>query len=245
MNASSAATTITSIEDFFRDVVPTTFAESRGRWVFRGHAETKWGLLPSVSRSVRTAKNLIGHEKSLLEAFRREACIYQRTDCTSDWEWLAFGQHHGLPTRMLDWTHNPLAALYFVVSDSTEKDGELFTLHSTRKAGEITLGKSPFDITKPMKYYPRIVSERLRAQEGLFIVFDKPETCLSSCKQDRWSIKSYLVPSESKRELRYDLFRMGVHESALFPDVDGLARRVAWQNGVLSPRSQHSGEISQ
>lgn len=228
---------ICSVDDILKVVAQSTFAESRGRWVFRGHAQTGWKLTPSVARSARTAKTLVGHEKSLLEIFEREAPIYQRTDCQNIWEWLSFGQHHGLPTRLLDWTHNPLVALYFDIAEHGEEDGELFALHSTKKAGPVTLAKSPFDMNKPVKYYPRIVSERLRAQEGLFVVCSNPETCLFDSKQESWIIDRYLISAKAKHSIRYDLFRLGVHDSSLFPDVDGLARRIAWQHGVTPPRS--------
>lgn len=237
MSKAATAKSLSSVEQLLRVVGHSKFSESRGRWVFRGHARSKWKLLPSVSRSARTAKNLIGHEKSLLEIFQREASIYQRTDCQNAWEWLSFGQHHGLPTRMLDWTHNPLVALYFAVSSDEETDGELFALRSTKKAGPVTMSKSPFDMDKPVKYYPRIVSERLRAQEGLFIVFSDPDVCLFESKQENWEIDRFLIPSGSKADIRYDLYRLGVHDSSLFPDVDGLARRLAWQHGVNPPRA--------
>ena len=227
---------ISSVEDLLKVVAPSTFSESRGRWVFRGHAQKEWKLTPSVARSPRTAKTLIGHEKSLLEIFEREAPIYQRTDCQNIWEWLSFGQHHGLPTRLLDWTHNPLVALYFAICENDDIDGELFALHSTNKAGPVTLQKSPFEMAKPVKYYPRIVSERLRAQEGLFVVCNQPEICLLESKQNGWVIEQYMISAKAKAAIRYDLFRLGIHDSSLFPDVDGLSRRIAWQHGIKPAR---------
>jgi hypothetical protein len=229
---------IESINDFFDVIAPSTFSESRGRWVFRGHAISGWDLKPSISRSKKTSKTIRGHEQSMLEAFEREAHIYKRADCENEWEWLALAQHHGLPTRMLDWTHNPLVSLYFAVSSEKNEEGEIFTLHSKKKAGRKTLSKSPFDLEKPVKYYPKIVSERLRAQEGLFIVFNDPETCLFECKQGNWVIERFSIPAKSKQGLQYDLFRLGVHESALFPDIDGLARRISWQHGITPPRAK-------
>lgn len=223
---------IKSIKDFFDIVAPTTFAEQRGRWVFRGHANKDFRLVPSVARSKRTSKYLIGHEKSLLEAFKREGESYTATNFDNDWEWLAFAQHHGLPTRFLDFSHNALAALFFSCIEEQDNDGMLIALHSTRKAGEATLAKSPFEIKQCIKYYPKILSPRIRAQEGLFIAFADPNKDLEDCKQPAWNLSKYVIPAISKPQLRYDLFRIGTHHSSLFPDVDGLARRVAWQHSV-------------
>lgn len=53
--------------------------------------------------------------------------------------------------------------------------------------------------------------------------------------RDDWKLNCLRVPKSRKEELRYELFRVGVHDSALFPDIDGLAARVRWQHTVSSP----------
>jgi FRG domain len=227
--------TICSVEAFLKHVAPTTFSDERGRWVFRGHSKATFDLLPSIARTQHTSKSLEKFEISIFEIFRREAPSYTDKEMEGDWEWLAFAQHHGLPTRMLDWSHNPLVALYFAVIEYPESDAELFALHSTRKVSQATLSKSPFVISSPVKYYPKIVSPRIRAQEGLFIVFSAPSQCLDQPLKDGWEIQRYLIPASEKTSIRYDLFRLGVHNSSLFPDVDGLSARLKWQHGA-SPR---------
>jgi type I restriction enzyme M protein len=47
----------------------------------------------------------------MLEKFKREAIPYLTIKPNDDWDWLALAQHHGLPTRLLDWTQNPLVAV--------------------------------------------------------------------------------------------------------------------------------------
>lgn len=228
---------IDSINAFFEHVAPIAFARERGRWVFRGHSDAAFRLIPSVARTTYTSSSLAKYEASIFNAFRREAESYGASGPVNQWEWLALAQHHGLPTRMLDWTHNPLVALYFSVSELPEKDGELFILSTHYQLGETTLLKSPFKISRCYKYYPRIVSPRIRSQEGLFVIFDDPESALDENIRQGWDLKRFVIPSSAKPGLRYDLFRMGMHHSALFPDIDGLAARLRWQHSVTPSQS--------
>jgi hypothetical protein len=223
---------ITSVHDFLSKTSPRYFSEARGRWVFRGHSNKAFDLKPSVGRGGHTATDCLAHEKSLFTIFVREAGSYLSPLPADEWEWLSVAQHHGLPTRFLDWTYNPLVALYFSVIENEEVDGEVFALNSMTKASRRTREKSPFEIKRPAKYYPNIVSPRIRAQEGLFIACSHIEQALDAPLRDDWSIERYLVPAATKARLRYELFRLGVHASALFPDIDGLAKRLKWQHCV-------------
>lgn len=213
-------------------VAPVAFSEQRGRWVFRGHSDSSFRLIPSIARSTHTSRSVLAFEKSILTAFRREASIYTPARLESEWEWLAFAQHHGLPTRMLDFTHNPLVALYFAVCELPDSEAELFALQSKRRVAESTLEKPPFDLSQPQKYYPKIVSPRIRAQEGLFVVFADPTAALDDSLPGGWSLKRYVIPAGAKKLIRYQLFRLGVHCSSLFPDVEGLSARLKWQHAV-------------
>lgn len=226
---------IDNVSELLKITSDSYFKKSRGQWVFRGHSDASYKLIPSVGRGGHTLSTTEKYEKSLFQRFKREAGSYLDPLPVNDWEWLSVAQHHGIPTRLLDWSQNPLVALYFAVQardESDESDGELVALNVPRKVPESATNGSPFDLRTAMKCYPNTVSPRIRAQEGLFVICPDPEKALDKNLRKTWRIEKILVPAASKARLRYELYRLGVHKSALFPDLDGLAARIKWEHTV-------------
>ena len=90
----------------------------RSYYAFRGMKDAAYDLRTSLARLGGSYNRLETH---LLRNFRKYA---QRQDVAGDsvWNWLAVAQHHGLPTRMLDWTYSPYVALHFVTQDTYSYD---------------------------------------------------------------------------------------------------------------------------
>lgn len=90
---------------------------NNSRWIFRGEGSYNTSeLLPKIGRDgvVREEKyHLAQIERIILKQFQLRAITHLPRTPKSDWEWLAIAQHCGLPTRLLDWTKNPLAAAFF------------------------------------------------------------------------------------------------------------------------------------
>jgi hypothetical protein len=223
---------INTVHQFLVHASESYFKEERGHWVFRGHSDIAFKLIPSVGRGKHTSKSREKYESSLFKIFCREAKVYTDSFPTDEWERLALAQHFGLPTRLLDWTMNPLIALYFAVEANPETDGELIALRAVNKITEKALGDSPFSVKRPMKFYPNIITPRIRSQEALFVVCCSIESPLDEDIRSDWKVEKLRIPKEKKDSLRYELYRIGIHKSALFPDLGGLAERLKWQHSV-------------
>ncbi len=84
---------------------------------YRGCGSDKDQLLPTLFRhkKLKTADELSGLERDLMTRFRQRSIPYHARSLSDDWEALFFMQHYGVPTRLLDWTENPLIALHFAL----------------------------------------------------------------------------------------------------------------------------------
>jgi type I restriction enzyme M protein len=158
--------------------------------------------------------------------FKRAALPHLDANPRNKWEWLSLAQHHGLPTRLLDWTFNPMVALYFAVEDNDDHDAVIFALNAEKKISQSIIDSGdPLTIDMPMKYIPTAHIPRIVVQEGLFTVQPAVETALNDQLRPDWTIDCVTMPSKAKQEFRYQLFRQGVHRASLFPDLDGLAQK--------------------
>ena len=141
---------------------------------------------------------------------------------TTNWDWLALGQHHGLPTRLMDWTRNPLVACYFAVEEEWDEDSVIYAYHN-RWYISIEKHPEPFEYDRVGKFIPRHLTRRITAQAGLFTIHPNPYEPFDSD-----NIEKLIIPNGIRREMKKTLNKYGIDRYSLFPDLDGLASHIKW-----------------
>jgi hypothetical protein len=229
--------------------------------LFRGQACDK-PLLPKLGRHPTKGK-LKKIEKLLLKEFSRTSIAFREYKPTDSWDLLALAQHHGLPTRLLDWTYSALAALWFVVRKPAEKSesgkfesGVVWVLCPFTEDFRLeTHGASPLDNdARTLVFRPKAISPRIVAQSGVFTVHKLIDGSrfipLEKNRRYKNKLIKLLVPAAQFPSIRRELDMFNANASLLFPDLDGLCSHLSWRYTKLSdeltpvqkgPRSSKTG----
>lgn len=203
---------------------------AKEQWIFRGEANDRNPLRPKSGRvgpesgSSRKKEFDENDEKAALESFKRQARPYLTHNPVTDLEWLAIAQHHGMSTRLLDWTESLLVAAYFAVEKAGTKGNAVIYGVKNLRTISSTEEKRPFAIKSPGIYRPPHIAARIPAQRSIFTVHPSPTDTFAPKGLERWVI-SRQVCSDVKRILD----ACAINESSLFPDMDGLSRYLGWR----------------
>lgn len=212
-------------------------------WVdkVKGHTETTiyrgqrkdYPLLPNICRNGEP-ETLLKNEKALLAQFQKEAprCLQVVPD--NDWEWLVVAQHHGLNTRLLDWTFNPYVALWFALEKATSSScPEVWVMNPLKEDVIEKLDQTrPFSGTRTKVFKSNFNIPRLKEQEGCFVLFkhikksQRGFVALEKNKQLRKRVSRVRIQSRAAKNILGQLEAMGYTKSRLYPNIDEVATNV-------------------
>lgn len=210
---------INSFPEFYE-----VFSEYRkdNRWMFRGQSDLSWPVIPKAGRHPYRERN----DLEYLSSWKRKACEYIPKSPTTEWEWMAIAQHHGLPTRLLDWSYNPLVAAFFACLSHPEKDAAIYCLKPKFYITSEIL--KPGKLKNIAKYKPNTVASRIGRQSGLFTAHPDPEVDLSKALQEGDELVSHTITAAYKRQMLFDLNHYGINRLTLMGDLDGLSAHMCW-----------------
>jgi hypothetical protein len=216
-----------------------------GLHIYRGQGKRgRWLLHPSIARLPSDFLNGYdswdGVQDNFLSNFKRLSLPYLETKPQNDIEWLILARHYGIPTNILDWTTNPLKALFFAVENLEQDkfDGVVWNLevsgyYKDRDLTELIKskrGKKGFLVC----YLPPHDNPRVVAQESILTFFPFPNSYKpipplenrKNYKKDIITLEEFVIPKENKEICRKELLNLGISHMSLFPDLEGVAKTI-------------------
>lgn len=225
-------TVISDIQSYIKLVLENAI---NGNFVYRGHASKEWTLKSSIGRNDNYSKDL---EKEIFLQFKKNFYSYTTERPKSDMDLLFLAQHYGLPTRLLDFTFNPMIALYFACEKVKEKEKEMdgrvyfWNINNQTLKDADLCSKAPhsidevFSIKRASFVVPNYTDARYKNQKALFLLSDQPE------KEFTFISDSYIVKKEYKEQMRHDLAILGYDKTLVYPLLDSLCYDIKERNGL-------------
>ncbi|HEX6106215.1 MAG TPA: FRG domain-containing protein [Gemmatimonadales bacterium] len=249
---------ISNLSELIARATPTEPDPRTGRLrdsgVYRGASSAAWPLLTSLDTlgGVSPPHAKADLEEHILRNFIRYSRPYFGSQPVNEWEVLVAAQHHGLPTRLLDWTYSPLVAAHFATVGPGGSDRAVWRLdwkavHRRFDLPELALLiqdlEETFSGEHPFTPWTLFADERGRREFACMIeppsldariVAQAATFTLCSEKRqpfDRFlerhglgsALTKFVIPAGEVGRLRDQLDLVSVDERRLFPDLDGLA----------------------
>ncbi|HLJ73037.1 MAG TPA: FRG domain-containing protein [Thermoanaerobaculia bacterium] len=230
----------------------------RSAFAFRG--------VPHVSHTLDSSLQTGGfvtHEKRLLTSFRKYA-VESAVHGDLVWNWLSLAKHHGLPTRLLDWSYSPYVAMHFATANVRDfshdgaiwcvdyqktnellppafrdllkqEEANIFTTEMINRAASTLEDFDAMPGDFVIFFEPPSLDERIVNQFALFSLPSSAKLSLEELlKRSEQAYRRIIIPADLKWEVRDKLDQANITERVLFPGLDGLSQ---WLKRYFTTRS--------
>lgn len=204
--------------------------------IFRGMGNLNYLLIPKIGRTPYVSKchtdaivdELQDMEEDIMNDFIKMSIPHMDLRNLSSWDQWTIGQHHGLPTRFLDWTENPLIAAYFATENANSNDVAIYVVDKTQFNSNTDEDLDVFSLSDEddvVLYSPSYIHPRIIAQKGVFTVHKNPTIPLDKIKINGEScvVDKLIIPNHIIKDFVNDLDWFGINRSFIYPGLDGLA----------------------
>jgi hypothetical protein len=257
--------TIESVSGYLALLAP--LSEWGFAWIYRGQPKTRdlWPLIPKAGREEWFGPALKERRSSPLDmaVFKMwcdRAVAYSENLTTNEWELLALAQHYGLATRLLDWTTNPLAALFFAVESEDFFNGAVYAFRQPSIVqSELTRFEDANIAGAILSYEPRPLDRRLLQQSAVFTYHPRPtvpleprrsapfppegevlEPGVSYTNAENPAVQKagvdlieIIIQTDYKLQIHRELRTLGITRETLFPDLGGLSEHLNQRAKVI------------
>jgi hypothetical protein len=201
--------------------------------LYRGQPIDKT-LLPKIARYNISEVEKV--EREMLADFQRRSHHLMDSQPSTTWDWLALAQHHGMATRLLDWSENPLIALWFSMSTASEEWTEYSVVWGFKVPSKDVVNASdsedPFKSGGTKVFKPNHIVKRISAQFAWFTIHkhNEEEKFIPFEKNNEYAhlLFKIVIQKSCFVECRQRLHSFGINSAMMYPDIDGLAKHVEW-----------------
>ena len=231
---------IGDLVDFLRDDI----GPYQGPVWYRGQCDASWALQPRLFRDTDATR-----EMDYISRFKQHATLLLDRRPQTEFDWLFLMQHHGIPTRLLDWSENPLTGLYFAAESDVATDAALWVLLPTELNSKSNIRPEfeheipSFDDQSLLNYLPTTISRervsrlnpvaaiasrnslRMQAQQGVFTISHRDKVSIENVGElgaSRDYVWRYIIPAVDKGRLKSDLQRLGMGRFQMFPELSSI-----------------------
>jgi hypothetical protein len=227
---------------------------------FRGVGDSRYHLVPTLYRTGE-GRAKFSDDELRLEFARKALPLVAERAPRDDWEWYFLMQHYRAPTRLLDWTDSALVALYFALTawataSAGNKDDQckpaVWALNpwTLNRASGLLYGpvntdprylSSPYSKSEipenPIAIDPTFAAQRMLVQHSHFTLHGRDYRSIDERKSELGLDKGLTrieidADADGLEYLQWHLALLGVTETMIFPDLEGLARELRWEYGL-------------